>query len=107
MKHAPRPQHAKQPVYRHRIIRGKHKAVVTLVDAVTKKVKDHFLGEWNTPQSRIRYNQTLAQWEARGRRLEEPRSDPSNQTIVEWVAHYWQSLGSKVYAPAEARCIGW
>ncbi len=96
---------SKQPAYRHRVLRGKHKAVVTLVDAVTKKVKDHFLGEWNSPESRIRYNQTLAQWEARGRRLEEPNQNRAEASVVEMVAAYWEGLAGRIYCPSEARHI--
>ncbi len=96
---------AKQPAYRHRVLRGKHKAVVTLVDAVTKQVKDHFLGEWNSPESRIRYNQVLAQWEARGRRLEEPNQNRAEASVVEMVAAYWEGLAGRIYCPSEARHI--
>ncbi len=98
-------QKSKQPAYRHRVLRGKHKAVVTLVDAVTKQVKDHFLGEWNSPESRIRYNQVLAQWEARGRRLEEPNQNRAEASVVEMVAAYWEGLAGRIYCRSEARHI--
>lgn len=55
------------PEYRQRP--GRTQALVTLTDAVTKKRRDYWLGEYGTPESRELYYQVIAEWEARGRRF--------------------------------------
>ncbi len=60
------------PSYRSHKASGQ--AVVTLPDVVTGRRKDFFLGRHGTKESRVEYAQVLAEWEARGRRLDEPAS---------------------------------
>jgi len=56
----------KTPAYRKRS--GYDQAIVTLTDAVTKRRRDYWLGEYGTPASRERYHRLIAAWEAGGRR---------------------------------------
>ena len=52
---------AKQPTYRLRPDYGQ--AIVTLTDAVTRKRKDYWLGEYESPASYEMYRRVLAAWE--------------------------------------------
>jgi len=67
-----RPQKSpKVPAYRKRS--GYDRVIVTLTDAVTKRRRDHWLGEYGTPASRDRYHRLIAAWEAGGPRHPDPR----------------------------------
>ena len=46
------------PSYRQRT--GYHQAIVTLSDVVTRKRRDDWLGEYNSPASRERYHRLIA-----------------------------------------------
>ena len=61
------------PSYRQRT--GYDQAIVTLSDSVTRKRRDYWLGEHNSPASRERYHRLIAEWEANGRRLPSPDFD--------------------------------
>jgi len=68
-----RPQKSpKVPAYRQRS--GYDQAIVTLTDAVTKRRRDYWLGEYGTPASRERSHRLIAAWEAGGRRHPDPSS---------------------------------
>ncbi len=56
----------KTPSYRKRS--GYNQAIVTLTDSKTKRRRDYWLGEFNTPESREHYHRLIAAWEANGRR---------------------------------------
>ncbi len=83
----------KTPAYRQRP--GYAQALVTLTDAATKKRRDYWLGEYDTPPSRERYHRLIAEWEAAGRRLppttfDEPIAERAcGVTIVEIIQGYW------------------
>lgn len=47
----------------------------------------HYLGGFNTPESRGNYTRLLAEWEANGRRIDTKQDDIS---IIELTAAYWQ-----------------
>jgi len=82
------------PSYRKR--KDRNQALVTLTDAVTKRRRDYWLGEYGTPESRERYHRLIAEWEARGRRLPDPavidspgQSADGGPTVKEIVHEYW------------------
>jgi len=87
----------KIPTYRLRP--GYDQAIVTLTDAVTKKRRDYWLGEFNSRQSREHYHRVIAAWEAGARRLppldaNAPSPDGSasgrdDVTVVEIIHEYW------------------
>lgn len=54
--------------------------------AVTLDGRDYYLGKYNTPSSRQRYDAVLAEWLAGGRRLEHV----SQLTVAELVVRYWR-----------------
>lgn len=60
----------KPPAYRQR--KGYTQAIVTLTDAVTKRRRDYWLGEFGSLESREMYYRLLAEYEALGRRLPHP-----------------------------------
>jgi integrase len=66
-------------------------AVVTLTDGLGGR-RDVLLGKYDTPESRVEYSRTLAEWEARGRRLydqtdEEPGALSVNELMVAFLEH--------------------
>ncbi len=61
---------SRTPSYRKRS--GYDQAIVTLTDRATKRRRDYWLGEYNTPESRERYHRLVAAWEANDRRHPEP-----------------------------------
>ena len=63
----------KPPSYRKRP--GYTQAIVTLTDSVTKKRRDFWLGECDSPESRERYHRAIAEWERLGRCLPDPDFD--------------------------------
>ena len=82
------------PSYRQRS--GYDQAIVTLTDSVTKKRRDYWLGEYDTPESRECYHRVIAEWEAGGRRLPPPALDrPAAEaatgiTVEEVVQRFWR-----------------
>ena len=85
---------AKQLTYRLRPDYGQ--AIVTLTDAVTRKRKDYWLGEYDSPESHEMYRRVLASWEGSGRRLidvnELPKASTNSTTITELIYKYKQHL---------------
>ncbi len=84
----------KTPAYRHK--KDRNTAVVTLTDSVTKMRRDYPLGEFDTPQSRERYHQLVAHWEASGRRLPARKRDGDcGLTINELIAAYMPDVATQ------------
>jgi hypothetical protein len=67
------------PAYRHHKPTGQ--AVVTLDG------RDHYLGRWQTKQSRQEYDRLIDEWIANGRRLSSSQND---LTVTELIAAYWR-----------------
>jgi len=78
----PRQKHV--PAYR--LHKSSGQAIVTLTDSVTGARKDRLLGTHDTAKSRVEYARALAEWEARGRRLDDPNAD--SLTVAELVVHF-------------------
>src|SRR5262249_42165330 len=81
------------PSYRKR--NGYTQALVTLTDAVTRKRRDYWLGEHDSPASRESYHRVIAEWEASGRRLPADCGVPGGSatggvTIDEVINEYWK-----------------
>lgn len=83
------------PSYRKR--KDRNQALVTLTDAVTKRRRDYWLGEYGTSASRERYHRLIAEWEANGRRLPDPAvvdggadAASGEVTIKEVIREYWR-----------------
>jgi len=70
----PRPAGTNIPSYR--LHRRSGQAIVTLVDRSTRRRRDFLLGRFDSPESRVRYDQLIAAWQARGHRL------PSDPRVV-------------------------
>ena len=49
--------------------------------------KRHYLGRYGTPESRRKYEQTVAEWLEAGR---QQRVQPNDITIVELIARFWE-----------------
>jgi integrase len=85
----------KTPGYRKR--HDRNQAIVTLTDAITKKRRDYWLGDFGSAQSRELYHRVVAEWEANGRRLidagfEKPTDDRDQGiTVSELCARYWRT----------------
>ncbi|MCC7406675.1 MAG: site-specific integrase [Phycisphaeraceae bacterium] len=96
----------KVPSYRTRP--GYNKALVTLTDADTGKRRDYWLGPADSPESRQRYHQLLAEWEAGDRRLPDPpvdNTDPAaGVTVSEVLRPYWR-WATATYSPSEISSI--
>ncbi|MEO0514151.1 MAG: tyrosine-type recombinase/integrase [Planctomycetota bacterium] len=52
-----------------RLHKASGRAVVTLLDALTGKRRDHYLGTFGTPEAHEAYAQLIRDWETRGRTL--------------------------------------
>jgi len=102
----------KTPSYRKRS--GYDQAIVTLTDRASKRRRDYWLGEYNSPESRERYHRLIAAWEAGGRRHPEPedagivhsrRADPAanddRPTVAMVIAEYWK-WARRYYQPNES-----
>ena len=59
----------RKPTPKYRLHKQSGQAVVTLRDAVTAKRRDILLGEYDSQESRERYDAVIAEWLANGRRL--------------------------------------
>ncbi len=64
-------------------------AIVTLVDAETRRYRDVRPGKYGSSETRQEYSRAIVEWEAAGRRLvvEEPESAP-DMTVHELLAHF-------------------
>jgi len=52
---------------------------------VTIDGRDHYLGRWNTPQSRAEYDRLIAEWLAHGRRLPGTEPGEPDHTVTEVI----------------------
>ena len=92
-----RPNHI--PAYR--LHKASGQAIVTLTDAVTGARKDRLLGKHGTAESRAEYARVIGEWEARGRRLDDP--GPAAPTVAELLVRFlrhaeaYYGRGSKEY----------
>jgi hypothetical protein len=102
----------KTPAYRKRS--GYDQAIVTLTDAVTKRRRDYWLGEYGSPASRERYHRLIAAWEAGGRRHPDPadagiergssaqaEAADGRPTVAMVIAAYWR-WAQRYYQPNES-----
>ena len=69
----------REPSYR------KHKASGQAV--VTIRGKDHYLGPFDSPQSKLKYHRLLVEL-VRGEPIAAPESSPADWTVVELADHY-------------------
>jgi integrase len=69
----------------HRRHKPSNRAVVTLNGV------DHYLGPWNSPESKREYDRFIGEWLARGRSQPETRAEPGNPetTVEKLVLAYW------------------
>src|SRR5262245_31716457 len=85
----------------YRLHKASGQAIVTLTDAVLGTRKDRLLGRHGTPASRAEYGRVIGEWEARGRRLDDP--GPAALTVAELLdrflhhAEAYYGKGSKEY----------
>jgi integrase len=70
----------------YRLHKSSGQAVVTLTDSVSGARKDRLLGKYDTAASRVEYARVLAEWEARGRCLDDPTAD--NLTVAELLVRF-------------------
>ncbi|GAB4550492.1 MAG: site-specific integrase [Phycisphaerales bacterium] len=100
----------KPPAYRRR--KGYTQAIVTLTDAVTKRRRDYWLGEYGTPESRELYYRVLAEYESLGRRLPDPlgaapaAASPTTggPDIDELALEYWRRV-AREFLPKRCNAI--
>ncbi|MBO0697812.1 MAG: tyrosine-type recombinase/integrase [Zavarzinella sp.] len=70
----------------YRLHKSSGQAIVTLVDSATGARKDRLLGSYGTAASRAEYARVIAEWEARGRRLDDP--GPADLTVAELLVRF-------------------
>ena len=70
------------PKYRHHKPSGQ--AVVTLGG------HDHYLGRWQSPESRAEYDRRIGEWLASGRQRPPRESDPNGLLLNEVILAYWR-----------------
>ncbi|HVK08756.1 MAG TPA: tyrosine-type recombinase/integrase [Gemmataceae bacterium] len=70
----------------YRLHKQSGQAVVTLTDTETGASRDALLGPHGTAESRQEYTRVLAEWEARGRRLQQ--TVPSDSTVSELLVRF-------------------
>src|SRR5262245_58162025 len=93
------PRSNQVPAYR--LHKHSGQAVVSLKDCVTGARRDRLLGPYETAASRAEYGRVIAQWEARGRRLDD--AVPAELTIAELLVRFlrhaetYYGVGSKEY----------
>ena len=84
----PRKPNPGPPPYRSRTDYGRKYAIVTLADPATKRRRTYRLGPYDTAESRQRYAQLLATWEAKRRALPDAAPPPSRLTVTQLCFHY-------------------
>lgn len=105
-----KPRTKKPPAYRQR--KGYTQAIVTMTDAVTKRRKDYWLGDYESPESRELYYRVLAEYEALGRSLPDlPDSAPSAASaaaggadVDELALQYWRRV-AREFLPKRRNAI--
>ena len=65
----------------------RHKASGNAV--VTLNGVDHYLGPWNTPQSKAEYDRVTREWLARGRRVADPSGKPAELLVKELALGFY------------------
>ena len=83
------------PSYLKRVDRDREYAYVTLTDPATKKRRTYRLGPYGSPESRQRYAQVLATWEAKRRALPDAAPPPSRLTVTQLCFLYWRDIQSR------------
>ncbi|MEP0846034.1 MAG: site-specific integrase [Phycisphaerae bacterium] len=90
------------PKYRLKLNHGYELACVTLHDAATRRRRDVYLGRYGTPESRQAYHRTVAEWEARGRRLDPGRASQNRiderLTVTELCAAFLRWFQGEGYS---------
>ena len=83
-----------KPVPAYRLHKRSGQAVITLTDANTRRRRDVYLGEFDSPESRLRSAEVLAAWERAGRVLDgadaPPSKPPAADTVTALVVEYWR-----------------
>lgn len=101
----------KPPAYRQR--KGYTQAIVTLTDAVTKRRRDYWLGEFGSLESREMYYRLLAEYEALGRRLPHPTDAAPTETahaaaagpdVNDLALQYWRRV-AREFLPKRCNAI--
>lgn len=94
-----------KPVPAYRLHKRSGQAVVTLSDENTGRRRDVYLGEFDTPQSRLRHSEVLAAWEKAGRVLDgvaPPSAKPAAADTVTAIAlGYWRHQKAAKGGPDE------
>jgi integrase len=57
---------------------------------VTLDGTDHYLGAYDSPESKVEYDRLIAEWLANGRRAAAPAADEPTQSVNELIAAYWE-----------------
>src|SRR5579884_2601811 len=57
---------------------------------VTLDGTDHYLGEYDSPDSKIKYDRLVAEWLANGRQRVQPVPQGPSLSLNELIAAYWQ-----------------
>jgi hypothetical protein len=78
------PQTPRIPSYRRH--RASGQAVVTLNGV------DHYLGAWNSPESKAEYDRVINEWLVRGRKLPESGSGTGDILVKELILGYWSHV---------------
>ncbi len=55
---------------------------------------DHYLGKYDTPESKVEYDRLIAEWLSGGRRLPPPAVTISGLTVNELILAYWRFVES-------------
>jgi hypothetical protein len=73
----------------YRLHRPSGRAVVTL------NGKNHYLGDWSSPESRAEYDRLIGEWLAagRGRPKAEDIPSPNDLTVSEVLLAFWRPSG--------------
>ena len=99
-KHAHAPTHQKTPFVRQHKASGK--AIVTLDG------RDHYLGEFGTPESRVEYDRLIHEWLANGRRLARPRpSHRLTRQSTSWSSHSGRPRSESTCGPMAQTPSNW
>lgn len=70
----------------YRLHKSSGQGIVTLTDAISGRRKDVLLGQFDTQASRVEYARVLSEWEARGRRFDDPAA--SDLTVAELLLRF-------------------
>lgn len=93
----PQPHRDSTPKYRKHAPSGR--AVVTLYDCQSGERRDFGLGRYGTKASKQAYDQAIAGWLARGRRLTSNGPAPSDISVNECAEEFLAELERKCRKP--------